>query len=288
MKSIFYNSDESRIRSFWRISLVTATIITLFFVWSVYVSGFIWLMAGLAIITLVVTWLACTTLDRRLFIEMGFSISFRWMKEFGIGCVIAALTMIAMVLTLQQTGYAEFWLDTEAVFSEDFLNSVLGLLMLMIAVSVWEELYFRGYLLRNLQDGFQVKNTKPWVTMAAAVVLSSFAFGFAHTSNPNSSLFSFINITIAGIVLAYPYIYTQSMAISVGLHLSWNYFQGVVFGLPVSGLKLEATFFQSRVAEPELLTGGQFGPEGGAIGLIGLIIMALLCSIYLHRIWAAE
>ena len=288
MKSIFYNSDERRVRAFWRISLVTATIITLFFVWSVYISGFIWLMAGLAIITLVVIWLACITLDRRSFSEMGFSFSLRWLKECGIGCIIAAITMSVMVLTLQQTGYAEIRFDTEAVLTDGFLNSVLGLLLLMVAVSVWEELYFRGYLLRNIQEGFPAENTKPRVAVVAAVILSSFAFGFAHTNNPNSSLFSFINIAIAGIVLAYPYIYTQSMAISVGLHLSWNYFQGVVFGLPVSGLKLEATFFQSTVAEPELLTGGQFGPEGGAIGLIGLIIMALLCSIYLHRIWAAE
>ena len=219
---------------------------------------------------------------------MGFSISLRWMKEFGIGCIIAAITMSIMVFVLHQTGYAVVRFDTEAVLTDGFLSSVLGLLVLMIAVSIWEELYFRGYLLRNMKDGFSINNTKPKVALTVAVILSSLAFGFAHTSNPNSSLFSFINITTAGIVLAYPYIYTQSMAVSVGLHLSWNYFQGVIFGLPVSGLELEAAFFQSTVAEPEYLTGGHFGPEGGVIGLMGLVIMALLCSMYLHKIWAAE
>ncbi|MCC5941325.1 MAG: CPBP family intramembrane metalloprotease, partial [Balneolaceae bacterium] len=227
---------------------------------------------------------ACPALDKRPFKEMGFTLSKTWAKDLGAGLFIAALTMSLMTLVMWQFGYLQINISPDAEMSSEFIRSVAGILVLMIAVSVWEEIYFRGYLLRNLQEAFTPKNSQLIYPMIAAVLVSSIIFGFAHTSNPNSSILSFINITAAGIVLAYPYIYTRSMAISVGLHLSWNYFQGVIYGMPVSGLVLETSFFQSTIADPQILTGGQFGPEGGAIGFSGLLVMALLCSIYLHKI----
>ncbi len=264
--------------------MVTATIISLFAIWASIINHFIWMMAGLALITLIVISLACNFLDNRPFRDMGFSLNSRWLKDFGAGILIAAIVMSLITFILWMFGFLHITANSNASLNADFIRAVTGLLILMITVSVWEEIYFRGYLIKNLQEGFTSKKSKSLYPIISAVLISSILFGIAHTSNPNSTLLSFINITVAGIVLAYPYIYSKSMSISVGLHLSWNYFQGVVYGMPVSGLALETSFFRASITDPQFLTGGQFGPEGGAFGFLGLLVMALFCSIYLHYI----
>ena len=76
---------------------------------------------------------------------------------------------------------------------------------------------------------------------------------------------------------------TGSIAIPIGIHVSWNFFQGHVFGFPVSGGK---DFFTTVVAieqgGPELWTDGAFGPEAGLIGLFGFVLGALLVTVWIR------
>ncbi len=86
----------------------------------------------------------------------------------------------------------------------------------------------------------------------------------------------------AGVYLAYAYIRTKQLWLSIGLHIGWNFFEGVVFGFPVSGL---ATYTLSRinVHGPELWTGGAFGPEAGLIILPSLIVGGILIYLYTRK-----
>ena len=79
----------------------------------------------------------------------------------------------------------------------------------------------------------------PRGTILLACAVSSSFFGLAHAANPNASAISTVNVAVAGIMLGTGYILTGRLAVSVGLHSSWNLFQNNVFGFPVSGFKPE-------------------------------------------------
>jgi hypothetical protein len=64
--------------------------------------------------------------------------------------------------------------------------------------------------------------------------------------------------------------------------MSWNFFQGSVFGFPVSGVSSAASFIGIHQAGPELFTGGAFGPEAGLVGLVALALGSVLIVLWLR------
>jgi hypothetical protein len=59
----------------------------------------------------------------------------------------------------------------------------------------------------------------------------------------------------------------------IGLHWGWNVFLGPVCGLTVSGFKMQGFLRTTVVHDETLWTGGLFGPEGGTIGLIAIVVL---------------
>ncbi len=256
-------------------------VISLLVIFSLLIPGQTGAMVALAFILIGVLWISARVIDKRSYEEFGFTINSAWFLDFFAGNVMAAMAMSGIVFVLMVSGQIEF-ADTNLTFFEwDLFSGLISAMVLMTAVSIWEEAYFRSYLITNLREGFLSRSGRKHTPVLVAVLVSSVIFGLAHATNPHSSWIALTNITIAGIVLAYPYIKTRSIAISVGMHLSWNYFQGVIFGLPVSGMKMEKSITTATVTGSEYITGAKFGPEGGIIGFLGLILMALLCHIYL-------
>ena len=137
-----------------------------------------------------------------------------------------------------------------------------------------EELLSRGYHLQNLASG---------INMLWAVIISSAVFGLLHLANPNATWVSAAGIFFAGVFLAYGYLRTKQLWLPIGLHISWNFFEGVGFGFPVSGLDDIYKLLRIQVDGPELWTGGAFGPEAGLIVLPSLILGAVLIYLYTTR-----
>jgi uncharacterized protein len=278
---IFVNPEEHRLRAGWRISITTVLIISLLIVVSLFVDTHFGIMAALALIVMGVLVFSSAVLDKRPYSDYGFHISAGWAGHFFAGNVMAILAISFIVIVQIWFGWIKIDFLEPDLLSSSFITDLVKMFGLMLAVSIWEEAYFRGYLISNLKEGLQIGSIKREWAVLLAVVASAIVFGIAHANNPNANLFSVINISVAGIVLAYPYIKTGSMAISVGMHLSWNYFQGTVFGLPVSGVDMEETIITTTVTGPDLFTGGLFGPEGGLLGFAGLTVMAVFCYLYL-------
>jgi len=63
-----------------------------------------------------------------------------------------------------------------------------------------------------------------------------------------------------------------------GLHFAWNFALGNIYGLPVSGFADNGEkIFKTQQIGSNILTGGNFGPDGGLVTtLILLIAIALL------------
>ena len=141
---------------------------------------------------------------------------------------------------------------------------------LILVAAANEELIFRGYPFQRLVESFGA---------VGAVVLSSAVFGLGHLANPDHTWISGANSILAGILLAIAYLRTRGLWMPLGIHFMWNYVQGVVLGLPVSGYYFRG-FLKPRVSGAAWLTGAGYGPEGGvlATAAVGAGIIYVLFS----------
>jgi len=61
----------------------------------------------------------------------------------------------------------------------------------------------------------------------------------------------------------------------IGIHIGWNFTQGGIFSVPVSGWTQEG-LFQGSLTGPEWLSGGQFGVEGSIVAVVVCVSLALV------------
>jgi membrane protease YdiL (CAAX protease family) len=57
---------------------------------------------------------------------------------------------------------------------------------------------------------------------------------------------------LAGLLYAMAYLLTGELAVPVGFHIMWNFFEGSVFGFPVSGFTPGTTFIAIQQSGPRL------------------------------------
>jgi len=171
------------------------------------------------------------------------------------------------------------WLKIVAVCyapNDDFLVQLLALLGVYLCVGVYEEMLSRGYQLRVLAEGISGARVRARLALLAAWVLTSLVFGLGHGANPNATLLSCLGVAAAGLLLGLPYVLNGQLALPIGLHIAWNFFQGGVYGFPVSGWYLKVRILTVSQSGPVLWTGGTFGPEAGLLGLLACLLGAVL------------
>jgi membrane protease YdiL (CAAX protease family) len=119
------------------------------------------------------------------------------------------------------------------------------------------------------------------VGIAWALFLSSFAFSALHLFNPSFALIPFLDIFLAGLLLALLRELTGNLWLAWGAHFGWN-FALIVSGVPVSGMivRLNPQNWHLVSSGQDWLTGGGFGPEGGMSGIIADSVM-ILVAVYL-------
>jgi membrane protease YdiL (CAAX protease family) len=225
-------------------------------------------------------WLAGRFLDRRPFSEFGFHLGAGWWLDLLFGMALGALLMSAIFLFELGMGWVEI-VGALETFGTDgpFALSVLLPVLMFLCVGFSEETVFRGYQLKNAAEGLAYPAIGPSGAVLLAWVLSSVFFGALHANNPNATLVSTLNIVLAGLMLGSGYVFSGELAIPIGLHVTWNFFQGAVYGFPVSGFgPFGATFLATRQTGPDLWTGGTFGPEAGLLApgaiLVGISLIA--------------
>ncbi|MDZ7716537.1 MAG: type II CAAX endopeptidase family protein [Balneolaceae bacterium] len=288
--NIFVNDSDKRIRAGWRIAL------QLILFWVFMVSMLIanesmitqdlklYNALSMGIAGLASVWVAAIILDHRPILDYGLGWDSTWKKELGLGILFGTSAMGAIFLV----AWSADWLTVTGYGWERSSSIPYGLwlityFMAMAIIGFYEELLFRGYQILNLAEGFQFLKKRPLYPCLLAVGLSSIAFALMHAGNANASLMSTVNIAIGGAVLAVPYIYTGRLALSIGLHFSWNVVQGGIFGFAVSGTPFRGSLIQAQNQGAEYITGGAFGPEGGLLGLLGLALILGLCLWYVSR-----
>ncbi len=297
--NIFWNREQRRLRLVLRLILYVLFILLGFLGFSLLISltganalfssriasGIV--QAGLA---LLVVWSSGRLLDRRAFAAFGFRIDQRWLKDLCFGLILGAVLIAAIFLFEWALGWVKVTgffgtntmlssFPTRSYFWSQFAQAFIFYLLAAFA----EELFFRAYPFINLTEGFHHNRINKQQAAWLAAILTSAIFGLAHLGNPHATWISTLNIFFAGMMLSIGFIYNGQAALSIGLHFTWNFFQGIIFGFPISGTLSAANLIQIKQKGNELLTGGSFGPEAGLVGLTAMLLGTLLIILYFKR-----
>ena len=279
--SPFWNGTERRLRALFRLVCFGAVMAGLRFAtrplaralafdepWTAFAFGLRALL--LALVFAAGVWIAARLFERRPAGDFGLRPSRAFWADLAFGLFLGAFLMTLAFGVEHAAG----WVRVTAFLQDDpsglpFAVAFLAPLLLFVGVGFYEELVSRGYLLRVLAEGLNFEHLGPRAALVASLLLTSALFGWGHHDNDNATLVSSVNIALAGAFLALPYLLTGRLALSIGLHITWNLFQGPVYGFPVSGTTLRGA--QVLVLEqggPAAWTGGSFGPEGGLLCLL--------------------
>ncbi|HEV8592733.1 MAG TPA: type II CAAX endopeptidase family protein [Pyrinomonadaceae bacterium] len=285
-KAILFN-NEGILRSGWRFSIFVAAFFVLGSILAVigYASllgfgftpkndsGHFLAVNGVLSLAgaLFVGWLCGKYLEHLPFKALGASFSQRWLRNLVLGMLIGSAELAFAVLIAWAFGGLtfEFNRDADRLMIAAQLASVF---LIFAAAAAFEEALFRGYILQTF-----ARSGLAWL----AIALTSIFFGVAHYSNPNATLISTINTVLAGIMFALAYLKTRDLWFPFGMHLMWNWMQGAVFGIEVSGLNdiAGSTLLKEIDRGPVWLTGENYGIEGGIACTIALVAAVVVISL---------
>ena len=179
----------------------------------------------------------------------------------GIGMMALAVLLIWLV-----GGYVSGDI-LPAFASPQALFWIAVLLVCFAFQSGVEEFIFRGWLLSTA--------TRRW-NLAAGFIASSVAFTFLHFSPHQPVREIVLSFTFGLFACAWAW-RAGSLWGVMGWHAGWNWFTGVGFGVPITGLDvhLPALLVHLTPSGPDVLTGGSAGPEGSVL-TIGLLAAGTL------------
>ncbi len=170
----------------------------------------------------------------------------------GGACLILAVPVFA--------GLAQFQAVPGAGFQA---RTMLFVMAILLFGSIGEEMLFRGY-------GFQVMvaGIGPFATVLPLGVL----FGLMHAANPDVTPLGIVNTSLWGILLGYSFLRSGDLWLPIGLHVGWNWALPL-FGVNLSGFKMELTGYALHWKIGPLWSGGAYGPEGGILASAVVVLL---------------
>ena len=152
------------------------------------------------------------------------------------------------------------------------------------SVGVWL-LYLVGFLIQGASEeilcrGYMMISVSRKNAMWLAVVTNSVMFALLHLFNPGFGLLPLINIALFGAFESVYVLKRGNLWGACAIHSFWNFFQGNMFGVSVSGTGAGASPLSATMTDGMTwLNGGSFGLEGGLIVTV-VVIVALLLAIF--------
>lgn len=194
-------------------------------------------------------WLYCHFVERAPFRDFALA---GWMRELGGGLSLGVLLFSAVV--------AGAWIA--GAYGIRGINSWMTIwphLAIAVTSGVAEEVFLRGIIFRHLEAV---------LGSGIALALSALLFGVLHLGNPNASWTAALAIAVeAGVLLGALYMLTRRLWAAIGMHAGWNFTQGWLYGLPVSGMRDDG-LVDGVLDGPVWLTGGAFGLEASVLAMV--------------------
>lgn len=207
----------------------------------------------------VAVWVLSGLIGRRPWKDTPFGFT-RWAQDTAIGFVAGMLLLSMVALVLWLTGHYTVlgWTDLGTTTVAAFL---LTNLVFFLGVSVVEESLFRAGMFDIIEQ---------WWGSAAALLVSAILFGLVHLGNEQATVIGAVAIILeAGILLGAVYMLTRRLWMVIGIHWSWNFFQGPVYGSVISGSSDTQTgLLDVTMQGSHWMTGGVFGFEASVVAIV--------------------
>ncbi|CAL2103818.1 CAAX amino terminal protease family protein [Tenacibaculum sp. 190130A14a] len=284
MRKVIFNSIN-KVRPIWRLFLFIAITFSINIPLQVllqkimpqgllrgYISASIYLLSVLTSLYIQVKYL-----DKSSFKKYGLRINKIWMKEFSFGFLIPIIQLSLFFMFLYLTGnltIVNFFTTSSPDYS--FIGAFISEFFGLIIGSSVEEIFFRAFLFYIVYEALRTFKKDPVKRALIILFLIAPLFGIAHIDNTGASVMSTINLGLDAIIMCLPFLITSRLGMSIGMHLSWNLFQGAVFGFPVSGNITKASIMTVHTTD-NIISGGAFGVEGSILFvLLDVIAIALI------------
>lgn len=279
LQNVFFN-EHGRLRSGWRFAvfllsfMILASSMIVVFVSILRVlpvaaseNSLITLVGTFSIYSLIAIffgWFYGKYLEDLPFRALGVWLTKGWLKNLISGLAIGAISIGIAALIPFLFGAISFQSNLNAGRSPILLTLLFTFLIFTFG-AISEEVLFRGYLLQTMSRA---------KLFGVGTLLTSLLFASAHNANPGANLFSWLNTFIAGIWFCVAYRKTRDLWFPFGVHFAWNWVQGSVLGISVSGLGDLATapLMKAESSGAVWLTGGGYGIEGGIACTIALVL----------------
>ncbi len=194
------------------------------------------------------------------------------LKELIIGLLVGIILIsLSFLLILAFGGISISAYQFNTALGKPFFLSFL----IFIGVAISEEFYSRGYVQGLIKYHFGTK---------ASIIFSSILFALLHAFNDAvfSTIFPLLNLFLAGILLGISREVSGGLWMPIGFHLTWNFFQGNIFGFEVSGKDVDSIMVIEQQGS-SYISGGAFGAEGSAIVTVVLIVASYVIYKYYTR-----
>jgi uncharacterized protein len=191
------------------------------------------------------------------------------LAELGFGALIGAALFGSTIGVLAALGLYRI---TGVGSMADLVGPLTG----AMAAAVTEEIVFRGVFFRLSE----VSLGTPLALLTSAAV-----FGLIHLLNGHATVQGAVSIIFeAGVLLAAAFMVTRRLWFPIGMHFAWNFTQGGLFGVAVSG-GATSGLFRGELSGPAWLSGGAFGAEGS---MVAVVLCAAVGIALLVKVWRRD
>ena len=203
-------------------------------------------------------WMTLRSFDRQPAQHVGLQRDGARPRLLGYAFLLGGAPIAVVSLMLVVTGQ----LDLLNMPDGSWLAVAAQVMLFLLPAAFYEELLARGYIFATLAD---------WLGKWWAVLLTSLGFALLHLGNPGWTAASIAIVALAGVYLAVVLLVTRSLYAAWIAHFGWNWVMAALLHVPVSGLPLDRPDYAIVDDGPDWLTGGAWGPEGGAAGAAGML-----------------
>lgn len=181
-----------------------------------------------------------------------------------IGAILQSLTILIIYLN---GGYF--------VASINPFSFIIIPLTVAFTTAILEEILIRGIVFRLIEEK---------LGSYYALLISASLFGALHLPNQGSTFLSALSIAIeAGLLLGAAFMYSRNLWFPIALHFAWNFMQSGFYGAITSGNEKTNSLLISKIQGSELITGGEFGPEGSIQAILFCLIATILLLVLCHK-----
>jgi membrane protease YdiL (CAAX protease family) len=216
------------------------------------------------LIVLFFTWVM-SRIEHRKMRAYGLPLEKSALRRFITGYVFWGFLPLTVLLVVMRALHV-FYFGGLALHGNQIL--IWGLLwgLAFLMVGLFEEFFFRGYALYTLAEGIGF-----W---PAAVVLA-ILFAVAHAGNGGETRIGLIGVALFALFACAAIWRTGNLWLAIGAHAGWDWGQSYFYGVNDSGAQLPGHLLNPHIAGPVWLSGGTVGPEGSALTLLLLPLMAI-------------